>query len=146
MRPIPPSSFLQSHRRLRAGFGFAQAMLSGLLLLALIVAGSVPEGMMRVADGSGLRLVLCTPEGPREIWMDAKGVAHDRAPLPDQNHETGKCLSVTMAFAAVQSDLGTLAEPAHFDRFRPDLTAPRPATAPPQHRPQPRAPPVFRLS
>lgn len=144
MRPnSPPSSLLS---RPRAGLGFARALLSTLLLLALILAGTVPEGMMRVADESGQRLVLCTSDGPREIWMGADGVAQDRAPLPDQNRETGKCLSVTLALAAGQSDFGALAEAAQFDRFRPDLTAPRPATAPPQHRPQPRAPPVFRLS
>ena len=146
MRPNSPHCPQLSRRHTRAGFSLVRAVLSSLLLLALIVSGTVPQGMMRVADGSWQRLVLCTSDGPSEIWMGADGVARDRAPLPDRNHETGKCLSVTMAFAAVQSDLGTLAEPAHFDRFRPDLTAPRPATAPPQHRPQPRAPPVFRLS
>lgn len=146
MRPNSPLSVPPSRRVPRAGIGLARAVLSGLLLLALVLAGTVPQGIMRVADGAGQRLVLCTPDGPREIWMGADGVAQDNAPLPAQNRETGKCLSVTLALVAVQGDLGTTAEPAQFDRFRPDLTAPRPAAAPPQHRPQPRAPPVFRLS
>ena len=31
-----------------------------------------------IRHGSGQRLVLCTSDGPSEIWMDADGVAHDR--------------------------------------------------------------------
>ena len=146
MRPNSPSSLQRSRRPSRAGYSFWRAVLSGLLLLALILSGTVPKGMMRVADGSGQRLVLCTSDGPSEIWMGADGVARDQAPRSDWPHETGKCLSVTPAFTAVQGDFGARAEPVEFDRFRPDLTAPRPAAAPPQHRPQPREPPISRLS
>ena len=146
MRPNSPHYPQLFRRHARAGFSLVRAVLSSLLFLALVLSGTVPQGMMRVADGSGQRLVLCTSDGPSEIWMDADGVAHDRAPLPDRTHETGKCLSVTSALAAVQGDLGARAEPVEFDRFRPDLTAPRPAAAPPQHRPQSRAPPISRLS
>jgi len=145
MRLNSPPSHPHARRLARAGSGIARVVL-GILLLALILAGTVPQGMMRVPDGVGQRLVLCTPDGPREIWMGEDGVARDHAPLPAQNHETGKCLSVTLALTTVQGDFDALFEPAHFDRFRPDLTAPRPATAPPQHRPQTRAPPAFRLS
>ncbi len=145
MRLNSPPSHPHARRLARACSGIARVVL-GVLLLALTLAGTVPQGMMRAPDGVGQRLVLCTPDGPREIWMGEDGVARDHAPLPAQNHETGKCLSVTLALTAVQGDFDTLFEPAHFDRFKPDLTAPRAAAAPLRHRPQTRAPPAFRLS
>lgn len=116
------------------------------LLIALLASGMVPQGMMRVPDATGSRLVLCTGNGPREIWMADDGTVSDRAlspTLPAENGDVGTCLAVTFSFAAVQTAVAALAVPADFSPFRPALTAPR---APhPTHRSptQPRAPPIL---
>lgn len=88
------------------------------LLIALIASGGVPQGMMRVAGAEGTRLVLCTGEGPREIWMAADGSVSDEAPLPSQNHEVSSCLAVSLSLAGLEM-------PALPD-FRPAERAPEP--------------------
>lgn len=125
---------------------FASHVALAVLVLALTLAGIVPQGMMRVAGDDGSRLVLCTEEGPRDLWLGPEGLLSDRAPLPEKDHELGKCLAVNYAFAAVQVE--TLADVgrAKFARFRPVLTSAHwpgfsvdPARAP-------RAPPVSALA
>ena len=98
-------------------------MASLFLLLSLAFSGVVPQGMMRVAGEDGVRLVLCTEEGPRDLWLAPDGSMSERAPLPEKNHEVGKCLAVGYAFAAVQA--AALADPgrADFALFRPVLTS-----------------------
>lgn len=137
--------------RLRRGFavgpGFAPALVSGLLVVALLLSGVVPQGMMRVADAYGQRLVLCTLDGPHDIWMRPDGSLQDRAPAPGQNRDTGKCLPVVLALAAVQADLGDLHRRVDFARFRPVLRAAARIRPPLRLAPEPRAPPSgLRLS
>jgi len=146
MRP-DPFPLARKSRRFAARFGIGQRLVAGLLVLALLLAGMVPQGMMRVADATGQRLVLCTPDGPREIWMASDGAVRESAPLPAQNGETGKCLAVTLALVAVQPDLGALARPVTFETFHPPLGTQTAPAAPLRHGAQPRAPPVLhRLS
>ena len=115
-----------------------------ILLLALLLSGGVPQGMMRTQNAQGgTELVLCTPEGPRAIWMAADGSIQPRAPLPQKNAEMGKCLAVNLSFAAVQVGASSLVLAAEFSDFRPDLTAQPPVYAPLRPRAQPRAPPTF---
>ncbi|MCV2879516.1 hypothetical protein OE699_11715 [Sedimentimonas flavescens] len=131
-------------RKLR---GFAVRALSArlvpmVLLLSLFLSGIVPQGMMRVGDADSTRLVLCTPEGPRDIWMRADGSVSDQAPLPDENHEVSKCLAVTLALAAVQDAALAAHSPASFAPFVPDLAVSRPIVAAEWRPAQPRAPPL----
>lgn len=142
MRQFLPFSTLLSRRYARGVAGFGRSFLTSLLLLALALSAVVPQGMMRVADAGGMRLVLCTPEGPREIWMGADGQVQDRAPLPAQNQEPGKCLLVAAALGTGQQGHVSLAQPAQFERFRPDLTAPHATPVALRHTPETRAPPV----
>lgn len=116
-------------------------MVPMLLLVSMFLSGIVPQGMMRVADADSTRLVLCTPEGPRDIWMRADGSVSDQAPLPEENHEVSKCLAVTLALAAVQDAALATHSPARFAPFVPDLATPRPVAAAEWRPAQPRAPP-----
>ena len=54
-----------------------------LLLLALLGTGSVPEGMMRAGGADGMRLVLCTTDGPQEVWL-----TDDGRTIPIEDHDT----------------------------------------------------------
>ena len=54
-----------------------------LLLLALLGTGSVPEGMMRAGGADGMRLVLCTTDGPQEVWL-----TDDGRTIPVEDHDT----------------------------------------------------------
>lgn len=74
-----------------------------LLLLALLLAGMVPDGMMRQAGADGMRLVLCTSDGAQEVWLSEDGRA---TPVdPDQDGKTAHkphCVQVNLiAQAAV---------------------------------------------
>lgn len=118
-------------------------LIPALLVLSLWLSGIVPQGMMRVADDGGTRLVLCTEDGPRDIWLGADGALREDAPLPDRNNEVGKCLAVTLALAAVQGGADDLHRPAEFSAFVPDhgsVLAALPAAWSPA---QPRAPPIL---
>lgn len=76
-------------------------ILRSLLLIAILVAGTLPAGMMRVAadHGPGMRLVLCTDTGPQEVWMAQDGtvtpvkdeIPQDEAPT----HGTPHCVQVS---------------------------------------------------
>lgn len=102
-----------------------RVFLTGLLFVALILSGSVPQGMMRSAGADGMRLVLCTPDGPRDVWMTPAGDIRDTGSLPGRNHETGKCLAVTLSLAAVQTGVGDLVAPGDPADLRLSLGGPR---------------------
>ncbi|NIZ12986.1 hypothetical protein [Phaeobacter sp. HF9A] len=69
-----------------------------LLLVALLFAGTVPAGMMPVsaADGDGMRLVLCTDEGPREVWLAADGTVTEATDSEDDGHRSYHCVQVSL--------------------------------------------------
>lgn len=54
-----------------------------LLFLALLGTGSVPEGMMRAGGAEGMRLVLCTTDGPQVVWL-----TDDGRTIPVEDHDT----------------------------------------------------------
>ncbi|MHA6265122.1 DUF2946 family protein [Arenibacterium sp. CAU 1754] len=116
---------------------------SAVLLLALCLSGIVPEGMMRTVDADGTRLVLCTGEGPREIWMAADGSISDQEPSHEEQAEVAECLAVSLSLAAVQNVASGLYSAAEFSAFVPEFQ-PAPSHVqgawPPSH---PRAPPLF---
>lgn len=118
-------------------------LMPALLVLSLSLSGIVPQGMMRVAGDRGARLVLCTDDGPREIWLGADGALRDEAPLPARNHDVGKCLAVTLALVAAQNGASDLHRPAEFSAFIPDHSPVRPILLAAWRPAQPRAPPVL---
>lgn len=78
------------------------------LLLGLVLHGTVPDGMMRQAGPEGgLRLVLCTPEGTKEVWLTEDGEA---VPVETGGHDsTGHkphCVQVALTFHDAPPPLG----------------------------------------
>ncbi|WP_347312246.1 hypothetical protein [Defluviimonas sp. SAOS-178_SWC] len=118
-------------------------LLPALLVLSLWLSGVVPQGMMRVAGGDGTRLMLCTEDGPRDIWMGVDGTLREQGPLPERNHEVGKCLAVTLALMGAQSDATGLHRPAEFSAFVPGHSAARPVLEAAWRPAQPRGPPIL---
>lgn len=113
------------------------------LLLALFMSGNVPQGLMRVASNDGMMLVLCTPEGPTEVWLTDDGRALDEQPADDPTDGPSNCMAVTLSLVMVQAWLYTFAGPAEFTAFLPDLVDFRRARQSDKAPHQPRAPPVL---
>jgi len=81
---------------------FARLLLRFVLLLGLVLTGTVPDGMMRQAGPEGgLRLVLCTPDGTKEVWLteDGETVPVEAASEEGGSHDGGKphCVQVALA-------------------------------------------------
>ncbi len=113
------------------------------LLLALFLSGIVPQGLMRVASNDGMMLVLCTPEGPTEVWLMDDGRALDEQPADHPSQERPDCMAITLSLVMVQAWLSTIARPAQFTAFLPDLVDLRRARLSDNAPHQPRAPPVL---
>ncbi len=70
------TSFHIVRRMSLQSFHTMRAMIArSVLLLALLLAGMVPDGMMRQAGPDGMRLVLCTADGVQEVWLSEDGEA-----------------------------------------------------------------------
>ena len=111
-----------------------------LLLLALLSCGTVPSGMMRAGLVDGMRLVLCTSDGPQEVWLTGDGRTN---PVEDRDtgHDQSHCVQVSISSV----DL-TPPQPAAiaFDLRAADLVSPAPAISarqPAQSYNRARAPP-----
>lgn len=80
---------------------FAHALVRTVLLLALLVAGTVPDGMMRHAGEGGVRLVLCTGDGVKEVWLNADGSTAPAETEDGKNNGTPEphCVQVVLAAA-----------------------------------------------
>ena len=87
----------------RESFRLRALLLRGLVLLSLFLSGIVPDGMMRLAEDGGTRLVLCTGDGPQEIWLTPDG---ESRPVPpgDTNEAAHQqhCIQVSLALSDVQ--------------------------------------------
>lgn len=70
------------------------------LLIGLLLAATVPEGMMRVSGPDGLQMVLCTVDGPRDMVLLPDGTLSE-APVT-QGDAGGGCIAVIAAFDGVQ--------------------------------------------
>ena len=138
-----------SNRRLVGWAGSASRLLGHdvalrcVLLLSLLLSGIVPQGLMRVASSDGMMLVLCTPEGPTEIWLTDDGRALDEQPADHPTEGPPSCIAVTLSLAMVQAWLYTFAGPVEFTAFRPDFIDLRRAQFSEDAPHQPRAPPVL---
>ena len=81
---------------------FARLLLRITLLLGLVLLGTVPDGMMRKAGADGIRLVLCTGDGTREVWLTEDGETIPVEDGHDNGHTDGTgrrphCVQVTLA-------------------------------------------------
>lgn len=74
-------------------------LLRAVLVLALLGTGTVPQGMMRATTGDGLRMVICTDGGLREILVTPDGTVTPVDPHPEnQTDDTAmSCLVVSPA-------------------------------------------------
>ncbi len=111
--------FRKCRRSVTLRTGLGRLLLSMVLLLALLLSGTVPQGMMRVAgaDADGVRLVLCTPDGLRDAWMAPDGTIVDSDPLPAETHETSDCLAVSVALGTGQPLWPTALKHTEFSAF-----------------------------
>lgn len=71
-----------------------------LLLIGLMLAATVPEGMMRANGPDGLQMVLCTVDGPRDMVLLPDGTLSE-VPVT-QGDAGGGCIAVIAAFDGVQ--------------------------------------------
>lgn len=94
--------FFHTVRRMTStGAAFLRGMMTRtLLLLSLLLAGMVPDGMMRQAGPDGMRLVLCTSEGTQEVWLTDDGevipVEEGQDHQPGEAAHTHHCVQVNM--------------------------------------------------
>lgn len=119
------------------------SLMQGLLLIALVLMASVPQGMMRATSADGMVLVLCTGEGPKELRIDAQG---NPVETPgDDETDALPCLAVTQGLAAPGVWPALAARDAEFSHFRPVIRAGlhRPAAQPRLN--GPRAPPYSHI-
>lgn len=64
---------------------FSRALASLVLAAALLGKLLVPGGWMPVqADGHGVRIILCSGDGPLDAWLDATGKVH-KGKLPSDS-------------------------------------------------------------
>nr|WP_245216484.1 hypothetical protein [Sagittula salina] len=77
-----------------------------LLLVALLGTATVPSGFMRASGPGGMRLVLCTPDGPQEVWLTEAG---EVVPVDDrQDHDPPQCIQVSVAGTDMPPRFGAL--------------------------------------
>lgn len=90
------------------GFNAFRGLLTRVLLVvALLLAGVVPDGMMREAGPDGVRLVLCTGDGTQEVWLADDGTT---IPVDDEERSgshASHCIQVNLITqtASVQDGL-----------------------------------------
>lgn len=76
---------------------FSGILTRALLLLSLLLAGMVPDGMMRQAGADGTRLVLCTADGVQEVWLSENGETTPADPERDgKTAHKSHCVQVNL--------------------------------------------------
>lgn len=83
--------------------GIINSILHGLTLLAVFALAWVPPGMMpRRGEDGALMIILCTPEGPQEAWLNADG---EIEPADTKGHESPHsdkpCLRIAMTTSPI---------------------------------------------
>lgn len=119
------------------------AVINSSLLLAVFLSGIVPQGFMRIAGDEGMMLVLCTPEGPTEMWLTDDGRTLTEQPAEPPVQAPSDCLAVTLSLVMVQAWFATIVAPVEFAVFRPALVDLQDALVFVRAPQQPRAPPRF---
>ncbi|MBU2980993.1 hypothetical protein KO498_04115 [Lentibacter algarum] len=117
-------------------------LLKCVLLLALIMAGAIPVGFMRIATTDGMKLVLCTSDGPTEVWMTDEGDVIDSQPVKHQPEDQNGCATVVLSLVMVQAWITAVSSPVEFSVFRLEHSDQRAALVALKSPQQPRAPPI----
>lgn len=111
---------------------FLSRMLGLWVLFALLVQFILPHGMMAVRDhDAGLMVVLCTANGPEEIWLpssspqvsdndvlEPKDSEHGSEGDGDDPHAAASCLRITLASAVVAGDWHPALRLASYEKLR----------------------------
>ena len=113
------------------------------LLLALILSGTVPQGFMRTTGADGTSLVLCTSQGPTEVWLTASGDIQPDPPSEQTPTDISDCLAITLSLVMVQARFETPARTAEFSPYSRVYIDRSNALIPAKTPLQPRAPPVL---
>lgn len=116
------------------------SLLWPLLLVSLLLMATVPQGMMRIGGADGMRVVLCTSDGPTEIWLGADGTPIDE---PEHEQSAPHCVQVQAADLDAHVHTAVLRD-ANFIhsvlvRARDQIAA----RTPPVNQAGPRSPPAF---
>lgn len=111
-----------------------------MLLASLLLMATVPQGMMRIRGADGMRVVLCTSDGPSEIWIGTDGTPVD---APEHDQSAPHCVQVQAADLEAQVHTAVLRD-ANFIhtvliRARDQIAA----RTPPVNQTGPRSPPAF---
>ncbi|OAN69866.1 hypothetical protein A8B83_15775 [Rhodobacteraceae bacterium EhC02] len=115
-----------------------------LLLLALLGTATVPSGMMRVQGPEGVLMVLCTPEGTKDVWLTDEGEIlplEDGEPVHDGN-DAGHCVQVSVAGTEIAPSPGPLIRLPPWPMASPMIAAQRPVSQNHFHHNRSRAPPL----
>lgn len=75
-----------------------------LAAMAITLRAAIPSGWMPIADAGGIRVALCTRDGPAELMLGADGQWHKPAPAPAQPRDT-------CPYALVSAQAGDLPQP-----------------------------------
>jgi hypothetical protein len=97
---------------------------------ALALRILIAPGMMPVADAGGVRITLCTGEGPVQVTVDRDGTAHRGDHKQDKaTHEA--CAFSSLSAASLLSDGPAYAAAEPVAPIAPAARPPLPARAPP---------------
>ncbi|MDQ2094068.1 DUF2946 family protein [Rhodalgimonas zhirmunskyi] len=120
-----------------------------LLFLALLGSATMPTGLMRAQGPDGMQLVLCTPDGTKEVWLTNDGevrpVDEHQPGSGDHNggdHNGPHCVQVSVANAEAPPQVSSLIPLLLWPVAPPAITAQRPASQALLSRHRSRAPPV----
>lgn len=101
--------------RIRSAEGMARGLMLAAFACAMLLRFAIPAGWMPVADGSGIRLTICTGMGPMDPAAMA-GMAGGRhgLPMPGHGHADGDhpCTFAGLAAALVEPLLPPLPAPS----------------------------------
>ena len=119
--------------------GMMRAAALWLVALAFAVKLLVAPGMMPVVDAGGLRITICTGNGPVAATLDLDGKKGKQSPMAQE-----ACPFATLAWSALATVAPYLAVPPLVHFVAPIALPSLPARAPPVALPPPATgPPAF---
>ncbi len=121
----------------------SSVLLTQILLISMLVLGGIPQGVMQVSDSDGFRIVICTGNGPLDLWQQLDGTVSEQIPGQEQSERSYDCINVLVASTGVQSLHDLVWGSVEFSRYRLPITSRQVAHLIYQAPQQPRAPPLF---
>ncbi|SNZ07574.1 hypothetical protein [Cohaesibacter gelatinilyticus] len=121
----------------------SSVLLTQILLISMLVLGGLPQGVMEVSDSDGVRIVICTGNGPLDLWQQLDGTVSEQMPEQEQSERSHDCINVLVANTGVQSLQDLVWGSVEFSRYRLPIASRQVAGLIYQTPQQPRAPPIF---